>query len=149
MKKKYNVTGMSCAACAAHVSKAVNDLDGYTCNVSLLTNSMEVTAESDIDDQKVIKAVQNAGYGVSIYQNEYLEKQNKKVKGKRINLIISIVLMVLIMYIAMGHMINALPFFLTGDLLEDNWSRADLGGLKEKNKQISSFDIALMIAENI
>ena len=115
MKKKYNVTGMSCAACAAHVSKAVNDLDGYTCNVSLLTNSMEVTSDKEINDQEVIKAVQNAGYGASIYQNEYLEKQNKKVKGKQIKLIISIALMVLIMYIAMGHMINALPFFLTGD----------------------------------
>ena len=122
MKKKYNVTGMSCAACAAHVSKAVNDLDGYTCNVSLLTNSMEVTSDSVIDDQLVIKAVQNAGYGASIYQNEYLEKQNKKVKGKRINLIISIALMVLIMYIAMGHMINALPFFLTGDYVYINVS---------------------------
>lgn len=122
MKKKYNVTGMSCAACAAHVSKAVNEIEGYTCNVSLLTNSMEVTAESDIDDQMVIKAVESAGYGASIYQNEYLEKQNKKVKGKRISLIISIVLMVLIMYIAMGHMINALPFFLTGDYVYINVS---------------------------
>ena len=122
MKKKYNVTGMSCAACAAHVSKAVNDLEGYICNVSLLTNSMEVSSDSDIDDQKVIKAVESAGYGASIYQNEYLEKQNKKVKGKRISLIISIVLMVLIMYIAMGHMINALPFFLTGDYVYINVS---------------------------
>ena len=122
MKKKYNVTGMSCAACAAHVSKAVNDLDGYTCNVSLLTNSMEVTSESEIDDQEVIKAVEKAGYGASIYQNEYLEKQSKKVKGKRISLIVSIVLMVLIMYIAMGHMINALPFFLTGDYVYINVS---------------------------
>ena len=122
MKKKYNVTGMSCAACAAHVSKAVNDLEGYTCNVSLLTNSMEVTSDTEIDDQKVIKVVENAGYGASIYQNEYLEKQNKKVKGKQIKLIISIVLMVLIMHIAMGHMINALPFFLTGDYVFINVS---------------------------
>lgn len=115
MKKKYNVTGMSCAACAAHVGKAVNDLEGYSCNVSLLTNSMEVTCDGDIDDQLVIKAVQNAGYGASIYINEYLEKQNKKVNIKRIKLITSIVLMVVIMYIAMGHMINILPPFLSGD----------------------------------
>ncbi len=113
---------MSCAACAAHVTKAVNDLDGYTCNVSLLTNSMEVSSESEINDQEVINAVIKAGYGASIYQNEYLEKQNKKVKGKRISLIVSIVLMVLIMYIAMGHMINALPFFLTGDYVYINVS---------------------------
>ena len=106
---------MSCAACAAHVGKAVNDLEGYSCNVSLLTNSMEVTCDGDIDDQLVIKAVQNAGYGASIYKNEYLEKQNKKVNAKRIKLITSIVLMVVIMYIAMGHMINILPPFLSGD----------------------------------
>ena len=45
---------------------------------------MEVTSDKEINDQEVIKAVQNAGYGASIYQNEYLEKQNKKVKGKQI-----------------------------------------------------------------
>ena len=115
MKKKYNVKGMSCAACAAHVSKAVNDLDGYSCNVSLLTNSMEVTSEDTIDDNKVIKAVQNAGYDASIYHNEYLEHQSKKVSSKKIRLIVSIVLMIVIMYVAMGHMINILPPFLSGD----------------------------------
>ena len=45
--------------------------------------------------------------------------------------------------------LNFYTFFLTGDLLEKDWSREDLGGVKEKNKQISSFDIALMIANNI
>lgn len=117
MKKKFNIKGMSCAACAAHVNKAVNDLEGYTCNVSLLTNSMEVTAEGDINDELVIKAVQNAGYDASIYQNEYLEKQNKKVNAKRVSLIVSIILMIVIMYIAMGHMVNILPSFLTGDFV--------------------------------
>ncbi len=120
MKKKYSVTGMSCAACAAHVSKAVNDLDGYSCNVSLLTNSMEVSAEKEINDDEVIKAVENAGYGASIYKNEYLEKQNKKVNKKKVSLIVSIILMIVIMYVAMGHMINALPPFLTGDFVHIN-----------------------------
>ena len=120
MKKKYNVTGMSCAACAAHVSKAVNDLEGCTCNVSLLTNSMEVISEQEIDDLKVIKAVESAGYGASVYHNDYLDKQAKKVNGKKIRLIISIILMVVIMYVAMGHMINALPFFLIGEYIHIN-----------------------------
>ena len=106
---------MSCAACAAHVSKAVNDLEGYTCNVSLLTNSMEVSKETDIDDELVIKAVQNAGYDACVYHNEFLDKQDKKVKAKRIKLLVSVILMFLIMYIAMGHMINILPSFLIGD----------------------------------
>ena len=117
MKKKYKVTGMSCAACAAHVGKAVNDIEGYTCNVSLLTNSMEVESDKDIDDEIVIKAVENAGYGASIYKNEYLDNQNKKVEAKKIKLIISIILMIVIMYIAMGHMINILPPFLSGDFV--------------------------------
>ena len=115
MKKKYTITGMSCAACAAHVSKAVNDIEGCSCNVSLLTNSMEVSSDGEIDDQIVIKAVEKAGYGASLYKNEYLEKQNKRVKSKRIKVIISIVLMIVIMYVAMGHMIHALPPFLKGD----------------------------------
>ena len=106
---------MSCAACAAHVSKAVNDIEGCSCNVSLLTNSMEVSSDGEIDDQIVIKAVEKAGYGASLYKNEYLEKQNKRVNSKRIKLIISIVLMIVIMYVAMGHMINTLPPFLKGD----------------------------------
>ena len=45
---KYLVTGMSCAACQAHVEKAVSDVDGVTsCSVSLLTNSMIVTGTAD------------------------------------------------------------------------------------------------------
>ncbi|MCR5184552.1 MAG: cadmium-translocating P-type ATPase [Bacilli bacterium] len=115
MKKKYNVQGMTCAACAAHVNKAVNDIEGYSCNVSLLTNSMEVTSEDNIDDELVISAVQKAGYNASIYQNEYLNKQTKAVNGKTIRLIISVILMFILMYVAMGHMINILPDFLTGN----------------------------------
>ena len=45
--------------------------------------------------------------------------------------------------------IDFYTFFLTGDLLEEDWKREDLGGLKERNKQISAFDIALLIAKNI
>ena len=63
--KKYNVTGMSCAACQARVEKAVNEVPGVTsCAVSLLTNSMGV--EGDADEQEIIKAVEKAGYGASV-----------------------------------------------------------------------------------
>ena len=62
--RQYNVTGMSCAACQARVEKAVKAVPGVqSCAVSLLTNSMGVegTAASD----KIIKAVEAAGYGAS------------------------------------------------------------------------------------
>ena len=62
--EKYLVTGMSCAACQAHVEKAVSSVDGVdSCSVSLLTNSMSVTGCAD--PQAVIKAVEDAGYGAS------------------------------------------------------------------------------------
>lgn len=61
---KYNVTGMSCAACQQHVEKAVRKVPGVKdVNVSLLTNSMNVDGEAE--PAAVIKAVENAGYGAS------------------------------------------------------------------------------------
>ena len=62
---KYNVTGMTCAACQAHVEKAVNSVEGVTsCAVNLLTNSMQV--DGDVPADKIIKAVEDAGYGASV-----------------------------------------------------------------------------------
>jgi len=59
---QYNVTGMSCAACAARVEKAVNAVEGVSkCSVSLLTNSMGV--EGSADPAAIIRAVEKAGYG--------------------------------------------------------------------------------------
>lgn len=114
MKKKYKIGGMSCAACAAHVTKAVNKLSNVECNVSLLTNSMEVTYdENEHNDQEIIDAVIHAGYKASVYENEFLTKQEKKVNFTKISLIVSIVLMIILMYIAMGEMLHLpVPFFL-------------------------------------
>ena len=62
-KQTYNVTGMTCAACSARVEKAVSRLDGVSaCNVNLLTNSMVVEGEADLDTIKA--AVEKAGYGI-------------------------------------------------------------------------------------
>ena len=61
---QYNVTGMSCAACAARVEKAVGAVQGVTgCSVSLLTNSMGV--EGSASPAAIIAAVENAGYGAA------------------------------------------------------------------------------------
>ena len=63
--RKYEVTGMSCAACQARVEKAVSKLEGIeSCSVSLLTNSMGVEGSASDDD--IINAVVEAGYGASV-----------------------------------------------------------------------------------
>ena len=62
--KQYTVTGMSCAACAARVEKAVAKAPGVTsCSVSLLTNSLGV--EGTASDAEIVAAVRYAGYGAA------------------------------------------------------------------------------------
>ena len=63
--KKFNVTGMSCAACSSRVEKAVSKVEGVqSCSVSLLTNSMGV--EGSASEESIIAAVEKAGYGASV-----------------------------------------------------------------------------------
>ena len=60
--ERYRVTGMSCAACQAHVEKAVRAVPGVaSCAVSLLTNSMQV--EGTASEGDIVRAVKDAGYG--------------------------------------------------------------------------------------
>ena len=112
---KYNVTGMSCAACSARVEKAVNSLEGVdSCAVSLLTNSMGV--EGSVSPEKVIEAVEKAGYGASVAgaktsstasQEDALKDRETPVLKRR--LISSLCFLPFLMYFSMGHMIG-LPF---------------------------------------
>ena len=110
--EKYLVTGMSCAACQAHVEKAVNGVEGVTsCSVSLLTNSMNVTGTAD--EAAVIKAVEDAGYDASIEKTgakakgqlfESMEEQleNKEIPVLRNRLISSLIFLLVLMYFSMG-----------------------------------------------
>ena len=109
MKKKFIVKGMSCASCVAHVEKAVKKLnDANDVNVSLLNNSLELET-STLTDEEIMKAVKKAGFKISREDNSYLNESNIK-KSK---LIISVILLILLLYIAMGHMMNLpLPDFL-------------------------------------
>ena len=63
MKKSFNVTGMTCSACSAHVEKSVKKLDGIkSVNVNLLQNSMSVEYDEGIlSDDNIIKAVSDSG----------------------------------------------------------------------------------------
>ena len=127
--KQYTVTGMSCAACQARVEKAVSNLDGVTaCSVSLLTNSMGV--EGTASDSDIIKAVQNAGYGILPKDNDVkksnfsaklaaeedaLKDRETPVLKKR--LFVSLGFLIVLMYFSMGvHMFNfPMPDFMQGN----------------------------------
>lgn len=113
--KQYNVTGMSCASCVARVEKAVNKVDGVTsCSVNLLTNSMSV--DGDVKSSDVISAVEKAGYGASLKGNSSKEnktndeplKDTETPKLKK-RLFSSLIFLLLLMYISMGHMMWGFP----------------------------------------
>jgi len=67
-KMHFDIQGMSCASCQAHVTKAVEKLEGTkNVNVNLLTNDMTVDIdENKVDSKKIIQAIENAGYGANI-----------------------------------------------------------------------------------
>ena len=111
MKKKFKITGMSCAACQAHVNKAVSKLKVNECNVNLISNTMEVDYdESKLSEKDIINAVIKEGYGASLLDENYIDNTSKTVDKKKRNLIISIILLIVLMYFSMGSMIN-LPSF--------------------------------------
>ena len=112
--ERYDVGGMSCAACSARVEKAVGNVDGVTsCSVSLLTNSMVVEGSASADE--IIGAVEKAGYTAKA-QNA-ATKQNNKIKIEKPNevkpllqrFIISLILLLVLMYFSMGHMMWHFP----------------------------------------
>ena len=80
--EQYDVTGMSCAACQAHVEKAVSQVKGVeACSVSLLTNSMGVTGTADPED--IIKAVKDEGYGASLRKEAGSSMENRHMTHMR------------------------------------------------------------------
>lgn len=114
--KQYNVTGMSCAACSSRVEKAVSKLDGVTsCSVSLLTNSMGV--EGDVSPEKVIAAVESAGYGATLKGSQRKSGNSEKDDNLKDTetpallkrLIASLVFLIVLMYFSMGHMMWGFP----------------------------------------
>ena len=116
MKKvKFDVTGMTCSSCSAHVDKAVRKLDGVKdVNVNLLSNNMMVEYdEQAVNDDKIIKAVVEAGYGASVVgdkkdkkKEEHKDLQKENIKSMKKRLIISICFLIPLMYIAMHHMLK-------------------------------------------
>ena len=131
--EKYNVTGMTCAACQANVTKCVTKLEGVEeVNVSLLANQMTVSYdESRVNPGDIIQAVEKIGYGASSaeqpesvqsqggFRSQWQERQDRAMEDQRQmkhRLIASIALLVPLMYIAMGHMMGLpVPWFFVGE----------------------------------
>lgn len=112
MDIKFQVTGMTCAACSARVEKVSAQVPGVDkAEVNLLAGTMHISANDDSVIEKVIAAVQNAGYGASVYGSE--KKKEKEVpavdaglKKMKKRIVGSAVCLVVLMYFTMGHMVG-------------------------------------------
>lgn len=110
--KKYDITGMSCAACSKRVEKAIRQVSGVDeVNVNLLTNSMMVSG--DFLNESIIKAVEEAGYGASLSNGEKKEKaKEENIKdNSKYRLLFSCIFLVVLMYFSMFHTMWGFPLF--------------------------------------
>ena len=122
MKQKFDVTGMTCAACSAHVEKAVCKVAGVDqVNVNLLSNSMVVEYNEETTDAgQIIHAVEEAGYGAALpesrkqaaVQPRQVNVMEQEAAGMKRRFLSSLIFLVPLFYIAMGHMMGwPLPAF--------------------------------------
>lgn len=122
MKQKFDVTGMTCSACSAHVERSVGKLQGVcSVNVNLLQNSMTVEYEdTKLTDDEIIKAVEQGGYGAKVHgaENSSIPAENiaqSEMESMKKRLIWSFLFLVPLFYISMGHMMGMpLPEILSG-----------------------------------
>ena len=120
MRQKYNITGMTCAACSARVENVTRKLPGVkNAEVNLLAGTMAVETDSDVS-AAVIQAVKDAGYGASLQGAEAPKKTEKTPAEKALRemkkrIIGSAACLVVLMYFTMGHMLGApLPHWYHG-----------------------------------
>lgn len=130
--ERYRVTGMTCAACQANVTRCVSKLDGVDdVNVSLLANQMTVSYdESRLNPEAIMQAVEKIGYGASAlekqeshrdkggFRSEWHARQSQAIENQkqmRQRLWLSVALLIPLMYVAMGHMLFLpVPWFFVG-----------------------------------
>lgn len=113
-KYEFNVSGMTCAACSAHVEKSVSKVSGVkSVAVNLLRAYMVVKCDENVTPDAVIAAVKHAGYGASLKSGKVSESvKAEKTSGKSerrnrlIRLWVSVAFLVLLMYLSMGHMLG-------------------------------------------
>lgn len=111
--KEFSITGMSCAACSARIENAVGKVEGANnVSVNLLTNSMTVDGSADSDE--IINAVVNAGYGASLKSNAVNLDKKDELKDKETPILIrrlisSVIFLIPLMYVSMGHVMWGWP----------------------------------------
>ena len=117
--EKFDVTGMTCSACVAHVEKSVRKLDGVnSVQVNLLTNTMSVDYENDVlDAEKIIESVQDAGYDAVLQKTstqdttDWALKEQTELKRRWW---ISFAFLLPVFYLSMGAMMGLpIPVFLS------------------------------------
>ena len=125
-KEKYTVGGMTCSACSAHVEKAVKKLEGVEkADVNLLANSLTVEYdENKLSSADIIAAVESGGYTAALTgarreksqpKESPAERRKAEMKEMRNRLISSLVFLIPLFYISMGHMMGLpVPWFLHG-----------------------------------
>ena len=122
MTEYFDVTGMSCAACSAHVEKSVRAVDGVReASVNLLQNSMKVDFdETKTDTGAIIAAVKGGGYGASVKGAAKTEAKPEDGgrRSMKLRIIVSAAFLIPLMYISMGHMFG-LPFLSVFDRTEN------------------------------
>ncbi len=130
MKQKFDVTGMSCASCSAHVEKSVSKVAGVQeVQVNLLINSMTVVYDDSVTSSgEIVSAVEKAGYGACPIQRQASLQAHsslpvsredpalKEQKEMKRRLIISLVFLIPLFYLSMGHMMGLpIPWFFQGE----------------------------------
>lgn len=122
-KEKFSVVGMTCSSCSAAVERAVGHMDGVSSvNVNLLSNNMTVEYDDSlVEPSAIMSTVNDAGYSASLAGSDAPAKTNEvsqvedEINEMKHRAIVSMVFMVLLMYVAMGHMVGLpVPSFLLG-----------------------------------
>ncbi len=111
MTEKFVVTGMTCAACAAHVEKAAHSLDGVdSAAVNLMLGTLVCSYDADkVTPQAIISAVEASGYGAAPAdeaKRDIRREQEASARAMGRRLLWSVVCLVPLFYLSMGHMMG-------------------------------------------